>query len=583
MRHQWPVLVAVLVVGRAFALGPGDLDPDFNGGQLRTFDIAATAPRSTGFGSVLVDGEGRYVVVGSSTDPNGKAAIAVVRVTAQGGVDGSFGSSGAVVLQAGEGSSPYSYSLGSGLSPSGLLVAGAYATKADGRNGAGAVRLLANGTPDPGFGANGVVVVQASPTPPGYGSGAYAGVASDDSVYVTGTLETTPATGANRQLLIVKFDSGGVLVPSFGNGVTPGAYIGSFSQYPLDTATHGGPIVTQPSGKFLVAGLTLLADSRQQVFLARFTSGGAPDATFGTTGAGYTNVKASDPSLVSGDSQANAMTVGPDGYIYVGGRADDSNRRFAMAVTRFGAGGAVDGTFGSMGTRRVQVAEGTDDDRRSDLQSVMVDADGRVLLLGTARDTLDVHRPVLVRLLADGSLDGSFGTGGVLQLQGALGSEAGVGGAALTSDGKLVVVGSIGSNLPVVGFVARILLSTPPTPPPPPPPPPTGCSTAVTFDAILCRIDVLRTTVDARVAAGRVHDRLAALLATARAKTVDASTAAAGRARKKAVKKAVRSFAAAKRVLQSKAGRKLDGALRDELKAAVRGLQDELKRVADSA
>src|SRR4249920_3136258 len=107
MRHRWLGLVAVLLVGRgALALGPGDLDPDFNGGQPLTFDIAATAPRVTGFGSVLVDAEGRYLAVGSATDPDGKTATAVVRVTPQGGVDGSFGSGGAVVLQAGQGSSP---------------------------------------------------------------------------------------------------------------------------------------------------------------------------------------------------------------------------------------------------------------------------------------------------------------------------------------------------------------------------------------------------------------------------------------------------------------------------------------------
>jgi hypothetical protein len=61
------------------------------------------------------------------------------------------------------------------------------------------------------------------------------------------------------------------------------------------------------------------------------------------------------------------------------------------------------------------------------------------------------------------------------------------------------------------------------------------------------------------------------------------STAAAGRARKKAVKKAVRALAATKRALQSKGGRKLDGALRDELKTAVRGLQKDLETLAKSA
>lgn len=580
MRHLRIVLVAMLLAGRsALGLGPGDLDPDFNGGQPVTFDIAATAPRVTGFGSVLVDGDGRYVAFGSSTDADGKAALAVVRVTPQGRADDTFGVGGSVVRQYGQGANPFGQSLSAAVSPSGLPVAGLYASMADGRPGAGAARFLADGTPDPGFGSGGGVIVQVG-TAPAYGTGGYVGVAGDDSVYASGTLSPTAPSG-NRKLLLLKFDAAGVLVPFFGNGVAPGAYIGSFSQYAMDTETQGGPVVPLATGKVLVAGVTASADFRQQIFVARFTSAGALDPAFGTTGPGYTDVKASDPALASGDSQASLMTVGPDGSIYVAGRAEDSNRRFAMSVTRFGAGGAVDSTFGSQGTRRVQVAEGLDDDRRSDTRAVMVDADGRILLLGSARDTQTTSRSVLVRMLSDGTLDGSFGTGGVLVLQFGSGTVESVGGAALTSDGKLVVAGSFGGEAPVIGFVARILLSTPP--PPPPPPPPTVCSTEVTFDAIICRIDALRTTVDERVAAGSVHDRLSTLLATARAKAVDASTAAAGRARKKAVKKAVRPLAAIKRVLASKSGRKLDGALREELKGAARGLQVELRTLAKSS
>jgi hypothetical protein len=125
MRCQWSVLIAALLVCRgALALGPGDLDPDFNGGQPLLFDIAAMAPRLTSFSTVLADAEGRYLAIGIATDSDGKTAIAVVRVTPQGAADGTFGSSGVVLLQAGQGPSPYSQSTGAGISPSGLLVGG---------------------------------------------------------------------------------------------------------------------------------------------------------------------------------------------------------------------------------------------------------------------------------------------------------------------------------------------------------------------------------------------------------------------------------------------------------------------------
>ena len=197
-----------------------------------------------------------------------------------------------------------------------------------------------------------------------------------------------------------------------------------------------------------------------------------------------------------------------------------------------------------------------------------------ILLIGTASDTQTSDALVVVRMLSDGTLDPSFGSGGVLRPAIGSGMNTLGGGAALTSDGKLIVAGSLGRS-PYRGFVSRILLSTPVSPPPP-----AGCSAAITFDAIVCRIDVLGATVDAQVAAGSVHDRLATRLAIARARTLDASTAPAGRARKKAVKKPLRSLAAMTHVLGSKAGRKLGAALRADLKSSVRAVQGDLRALA---
>ena len=59
-------------------------------------------------------------------------------------------------------------------------------------------------------------------------------------------------------------------------------------------------------------------------------------------------------------------------------------------------------------------------------------------------------------------------------------------------------------------------------------------------------------------------------------------TATIGRARKRAVKKPLRSLATAIRVLASKSGRKLDATLRGELKRTVRGLQADLRAAAKS-
>jgi uncharacterized delta-60 repeat protein len=291
-------------------------------------------------------------------------------------------------------------------------------------------------------------------------------------VYVSGVVERNPSTGANREFALAKFDHFGTLDMSFGN--SSGAFIGSFSQYASDTGSYGGPVIVLPSGKILAGGTTLSSDSRQQVLLARFNANGTLDASFGTTGSGYTDVQARAPVAGSDDSQGSSMAVAPDNSIYVAGGADDGTgrNRFAMSVTRFGAGGAVDSTFGSGGTVRVQAAQGADVNRTSSVSAVLVQPDGKVLLVGSAEDDLSHSVLAVVRLNADGSLDSSFGSNGIVRDQFASmgpsgGTETFGGGGALTNDGALIVSGSATTaSGSADALVARLLLAPLPSPSP---------------------------------------------------------------------------------------------------------------------
>src|SRR5438034_273599 len=104
---------AVLTMPLAACANPGDLDPSFGTGGKVT-----TPSGSNGYINALVlQPDGKLVAAGSTS--TGSWAFALVRYTADGSLDGSFGTGGTVTTQIG--SSNLAYALV--LQPDGKLVA----------------------------------------------------------------------------------------------------------------------------------------------------------------------------------------------------------------------------------------------------------------------------------------------------------------------------------------------------------------------------------------------------------------------------------------------------------------------------
>ncbi|MCW2984716.1 MAG: uncharacterized protein JWR63_2286 [Conexibacter sp.] len=464
----------------AYALGhPGDLDPTFNGGGPVTLSLARANPISTFVSSITGDGAGRVLVAGGTSDANGKQSAVVARLDGNGALDPSFGAGGSAVVQTGEGSGvyrPYSFAESIFVTPTGRVGFGDYRIRTGDRLDHSAFELLDNGTPDLDFGSGGLATKDGQ-TAPAYISTADATAGPDGSVYVSGILEGTPTSGANRKLALTKFSPQGSVVSGFG---TAGTYTGHFSLYPSDTGTYGGPMLIQPGNQILMAGTTSWTDSRQAMLLARFsTLNGQPDTSFGTR-PGNTVVQARDTG--GSDSQGTGLAVGPLGAIYESGGADDAQDKFAMTLVRFSPSGEPDYTFGTNGVKRFQAAVGTDTYRSSSASDVLVQPDGKVLLIGTARNSLTESEGIVLRVRTDGTLDPTFGTNGVVRLQlaksGASDRSTSLGGGVIVG-GRLWVAGGTNDSASN-GFVARILLDPLPDPPPGTPagpgttPPPSG-------------------------------------------------------------------------------------------------------------
>lgn len=106
---------------------------------------------------------------------------------------------------------------------------------------------------------------------------------------------------------------------------------------------------------------------------------------------------------------------------------------FVVAPAAQGAPGELDPTFGSGGSVRIFPSE-----EKISLRGVAVQGDGRVVMTGADRTT---NSWITVRLLADGALDPSFGSGGVASLPFPAGSFGGGDAVAIQPDGKIVVAG----------------------------------------------------------------------------------------------------------------------------------------------
>ncbi|HQA12445.1 delta-60 repeat domain-containing protein, partial [Zoogloea sp.] len=136
-------------------------------------------------------------------------------------------------------------------------------------------------------------------------------------------------------------------------------------------------------------------------------------------------------AIGSGDDQARAVSVLADGRILVAGYSANGAND-DFALVRYLADGSLDTSFGG-GDGIVTTAVGSADDQA---WSMAVQADGRIVLGGVSSTDVAV-----VRYLADGTLDTSF-SGDGKQIVDISGSSDEAFGLALQADGKIVQVGS---------------------------------------------------------------------------------------------------------------------------------------------
>ena len=176
------------------------------------------------------------------------------------------------------------------------------------------------------------------------------------------------------------------------------------------------------------------------VALLRFGSNGAPDNSMG--GSGVVTTRLPEAISQSNSDAATSAAIQPDGKILVAAYSGvtfdgPSSALGKTALLRYGSDGTLDSTFGSGGIVRTALAQGD-----AGVSAMTVQPDGKIVLAGTTFTSFSPTSFFLVRYMPDGTLDTSLGGGqGIVSTAGGKGCDTAANALALQADQKIVVVG----------------------------------------------------------------------------------------------------------------------------------------------
>ena len=252
---------------------------------------------------IAIQSDGKIVVPGYSNNGT-DSDIAVVRYTADGSLDTTFGAGGIVTTPIGS-SNDEAYGIAI-QSDGKIVVAGSARGTSSGGSTAHyltVVRYTEDGRLDTDFDVDGIVMTAMMTTPPSIA------IQADGKIIVAGS--TLGASGVN--IYLARFAADGTLDTTFGSGGT--ALTPTEGK---DGGTQG--LAIQPDGKIVVAGTFAVSKDETFIVVARYTSEGSLDTSFD-----------SDGLVIGPDGYfASDLALQPDGKIVLGGYTTPQNDMVLM-------------------------------------------------------------------------------------------------------------------------------------------------------------------------------------------------------------------------------------------------------------
>lgn len=409
--------IPIIACGQA-----GTLDQSFDQDGIVSVSVASI---SSAAHAVAIQPDGRIVAGGYAMNGS-QYDFAVLRFMQDGSLDNSFGNNGIVLTAVGESSSQGRAMV---LQPDGkILLAGTCVD--DGLYSAAVVRYENDGELDATFGSAGIVITSIGPA--GDEVNAMA-LQPDGKILIAGG-----NYGTIRDMALARYHSDGTLDQDFG---LDGKVV--VSVYPEDEVANA--LVIQNDGRIIVAGTITYdmfgsgSESYSNFILARFTSDGSLDPSFGTGGFAETD-------FGSDHEAGSAIALQSDQKILVAGT---TGVPFAldMALLRYDPAGVLDGSFGVNGLRTTSIGSGNDG-----AAALVVQSNDKIILAGYTDNGSDTDL-ALVCYEPNGELANTFGSNGIVVTPASVDSSEFAQALAVQSDGKLVAAGGLSTQ----GFQGPVL------------------------------------------------------------------------------------------------------------------------------
>lgn len=278
------------------------------------------------------------------------------------------------------------------------------------------VRYLTNGLLDNSFGNNGIVVTQT-----GISSSASSVILQNDNKIIA--VGRTLINDTTFNFTAIRYNTDGTIDNTFGTAGI--AFINA------ENSAQAYNIAIQTTGKIIISGYSNF-NSNTGISLVRLNTNGTPDNSFGTGGISIHHFTESP------DVEAWAMALDAnDNIVTTGMITDEILGRNKIAVVKFNSDGSLDTGFGTAGITKTSLSNTTDDFGNA----IDIQTDGKIVIAGTSN-----NRAVIARYNVNGTLDITFGTGGIIitNFDGTEPAEAY--GITVQTDQKIVVVGVSGPN-----------------------------------------------------------------------------------------------------------------------------------------
>jgi uncharacterized delta-60 repeat protein len=219
----------------------------------------------------------------------------------------------------------------------------------------------------------------------------------------------------------------GILDPTFGNqGIT---------LTPSSRQDFSKSLAVKSGGQIVLGGVTSLLDP--QIFLAQYTVNGVLDTTFNSTG----STPGTQTLLVGSRTEGNALAIDSSGNILVAGFAIQSQTN--MIVARYTSAGILDTTFNSTGYNTLSIGSG------ATANAIGLQSSGNIILAGTAVIN-GIPNIALARFTTSGALDTTFGTNGITTTQ--IGTFASIASVAIDSSHNIIVAGNANNQITVARY-----------------------------------------------------------------------------------------------------------------------------------